>query len=188
MTIWELRANEDYNDAFMIGFNDKICYEKGIDFEFIQTDPFIRKIKIEQYSKGFADIMNYMGIGGSCIVNSKVKTLIEKNFSHLSFQFLPCYSKQFPNIEMWILKVCEYHDFFDINNGVCRTGENLKGEKVIMFIKKYAFLEEAFRYDLFKLILSGQRSPYNLFVSDRFKTIMEENGVTGLNLKAVYTI
>ena len=82
----------------------------------------------------------------------------------------------------------EYHDVLDIPNCVYRTMKNLKGEEVVGNIRKYAFKKEAFGLDMFKVYRNGYKNGIWLYVSDHFKQVMEENGITGLVLKEVYTI
>ena len=188
MTIWKLSVNEEYNNAFLIDENGDRIYEKGAYFKSIQKSPHSRNIRIEEKKKGFPDIMNYWVTCGTCIVSKKAKTVIEKNFGDLSIQFFPCCCKQYPDVEMWILNVCEYHDVLDLNNASYVTGKNFNNEDVIMSIKKWAFSKEAFSLDMFKIILNNKKDYIYLFVSDRFKTVMEENGVTGLALEKVYSI
>ena len=79
--------------------------------------------------------MNYRVTCGTCIVSKKAKTVIEKYFGDLSIQFIPCHCEQYPNIEMWILNVCEYHDVLDLNKSLYMTGKNFDDEDVIVSIK-----------------------------------------------------
>ena len=188
MTIWNILANDDYNNAFLIDENGKQRYENGYDLMNIQIEPFVRELKIEIRKNGFSDIMNYWGFGGTVIVSSKVKKLIETHFADISIQFLPCHCKQFPSAELWILNVLDYHDVLDISKCDYKYSHNITGEEVIRSIKKYSFIEKAFEYDMFKVCLPNRKLVTSLFVSDRFKAIMKENGVTGLNLKPVYSI
>ena len=82
MNIWELWANDDYNNAFLIDEKGNQRYEKGQDFKEIKPEPFTRELNIEIRKKGFPDIMNYWGIQGSCIVSAKVKRIIETCFEN----------------------------------------------------------------------------------------------------------
>lgn len=90
--------------------------------------------------------------------------------------------------EPWLLNVCEYHDVLDLNKSICRTTHNLQGEEVIRSVKKYALKKEAFDLDIFKIYLRDSKYTTSLFVSDRFKNLMEENNVTGLALEKIYSI
>lgn len=188
MNIWELRGNEGYNYAFLKDSDGKVCHEDGRYFLEIQNEPHIRDIMIKPQNKGFSDIMSYLGTSGSCIVSKKLKLLLEKYYGNLAIQFFPCRCEQFPDVKMWILNVCEYHDVLDIEKSVYRKGKNRQGESVIVTINKYAFTKQAFDLDIFKIYINNNKRTVHLFVSDRFKTIMEENGVTGLALKKVYSI
>lgn len=185
MTIWELTVEFGYNIAVLIDENDNMRYENSY---YDKDKLYVRKIKIEETLKGFSDIMNYSGIGGAFIVNSKFKSILESNFCNLSMQFYPCYCEQYSNIQMWVLNICEYHDVLDIPNCIYRKGHDCNGNEIIMTIKKYAFKTDAFKLDIFKIYQNGKENSFHLYVSDRFKAIMEENGVTGLNLKSVYSI
>ena len=132
--------------------------------------------------------MNYWGVSGSCIVSTRLKALLVREFGNLNIQFIPCISKQFPNVEMWILNVCEYHDVLDLKNIVYQKGYNLKGEEIIKNIERLVFKKEAFKLDMFKIIKNGTKRSIRLYVSDHFKAIMDENGITGLALEKVYSI
>ena len=188
MNIYNVIVNEDYNNAFLIDQNGKQCFDKNSDYMAINDSPPIRKLKIEVKEKGFPDIMNYWGTSGACIVNAKTKALIEYFLGSLSIQFFPCYCSQFPKLDLWILNVCEYHDVLDVNNCVCRKMHNFEGKEVIRSIKKYAFKKEAFDLDMFKIYINDKKNNLALFVSDKFKKIMEENNITGLALEKVYSI
>lgn len=188
MTIWELGVNEDYSNAFLNGEDGRQMFENGLFFLEHRPDPHTRLIRLAVSKKGFSDIMNYWGTSGSCIVSAKAKAVIEKYFGHLAIQFFSCYNGDFPDLEMWILSVTEYHDVLDIPNCVYRTMKNLKGEEVVGNIRKYAFKKEAFGLDMFKVYRNGYKNGIWLYVSDHFKQVMEENGITGLVLKEVYTI
>lgn len=188
MTIWELIPNEGYNNAILVDDEGNQCHDSGYDYLEKQNDPAVREIKIEKHRKGFPDIMNYWGVPGTCIVNNRTKELIERNFGDLAIQFFPCQCKQFPDIEMWVLNVYEYHDVFDVDNSVFQTLINHKGEKKICYINKFAFTNEAFDLDLFKIYIDGYKNNIRLYVSDHFKTFMEETEVTGLAFKKVYSV
>lgn len=188
MTIWELEVNENYNEAFLIDAEGRQIFENTASYEEMQNSPDARLIRIELGKNGFPDIMNYWVTCGTFIVCSKVKDLIEKHFTNLSVQFFPCICKQYPDVEMWAINVYEYQNVLDISKCECRYSHNIAGEEVINSIKKYSFIEKAFEYDIFKVCLPNRKLVTSLFVSDRFKAIMEENGVTGLNLKPVYSI
>ena len=188
MNIWKVIANEGYNNAFLIDSTGKQRFDKDSDYMDIVDSLPLRTLKIETTEKGFPDIMNYWGTSGTFIVSAKTKALIESFFGGLSIQFFPCYCSQYPKLDLWILNVCEYHDVLDVDNCVCRKMHNYEGKEVIRSVKKYAFKKEAFDLDIFKIILSAQKDTISLFVSDRFKRIMEENNVTGLALEKVYSI
>lgn len=188
MNIWKLSVNEDFNDAFLINESGKQCFEKDSFFKEIQDSPQIRNLDIRMKSMGFPDVMNYWGTGGTCIVNSEVRDLIMSYFGDLSIQFVPCRCDKFTDMEMWLLNVCEYHDVLDVKKSICRKIRNFEGKEVISSVKKYVFRKEAFDFDIFKIYLSNRKYTTYLFVSDRFKNIMEQNNITGLNLIKVYEL
>ena len=188
MNIWRIIKNEGYNNAVLVNENGRQCFDKSSDYMEINDAPPLRTIKIEVTDKGIPDIMNYWGTSGTFIVNSKMKSLLETFFGTLSIQFLPCHCSQYPNLDLWILNVCEYHDVLDVRNSVCDRIHNLQGKEVIKSVDKYAFIKEAFDLDIFKIYLDDRKYTTHLFVSDRFKDIMENNGVTGLALEKVYTL
>ena len=189
MNIWKVIANEGYNNAYLTDNNGVQHFDPVSDFKEINDSPPTRLLKIEVTDKGFPDIMNYWGMNGTIIVNSKVKNLIQEYYRELAIQFLPCVCNQFKEHEkeLWLLNVCEYHDVLDLNKSVCKKNHNLQGKEVIRSVKKYAFKEDAFNLDIFKIYLGSFKHTTCLFVSDRFKKIMEENNVTGLAHERVYT-
>ena len=190
MNIWKVIANEGYNNAYLIDTNGKQCFDPVSDFKEINDDPPTRLLKIEVTDKGNHDIMNYWGMNGTAIVNSKVKNLMQEYYGELAIRFLPCICSQFKEkeTELWLLNVCEYHDVLDLNKSICKKTHNLQGEEVIRSVKKYEFKREGFDLDLFNIYLEERKYTTYLFVSDRFKRLMEENNVTGLALEKVYSI
>lgn len=190
MNIWKVIANEGYNNAYLTDSNGIQRFDPASDFKEINDNPPTRLLKIEVTDKGFPDIMNYWGMNGTIIVNSKVKKLIQDHYGYLAIQFLPCSCNCFNDCktELWLLNVCEYHDVLDLNKSICKRSHNLQGVEVIRSVKKYSFKIEVFDLDIFKIYLDGLKHTTCLFISDRFKEIMEENNVTGLALEKVYSI
>ena len=188
MNIWKIIKNEGYNNAYLIDQNGKQHFDPASDFKEIKDDPSTRLLKIEMTDKGYPDIMNYWGTFGTVIVNSKVKALIERYYGTLQTQFLPCICSNSQDTQLWIWNVCEYHDVLDIENSICDRIINLQGKEAIKSVDKYVFKKEAFDLDLFKIYLEERKYTTYLFVSDRFKQLMEENNVTGLALEKVYSI
>lgn len=186
MIIWKKIVNEGYNNAFLINDDGKQIFEKPADFMDYQDNPHIRRIRIEVAGNGFPDVMNYWGTNGSCIVNEKARNIIENNFSNQNIQFFPCFSLQYPDMKFWILNAYNYQDILDVSRSEYDTLINRKGVEVIRSVDKYAFTRKAFEHDIFKLYLSGQKRETHLFISDRFKQIIKDNGVTGLAYKKVY--
>lgn len=188
MNIWKIIKNEGYNNAFLSDSAGKQHFDSPLDFKEIKNNPPTRLLKIEMTDKGFPDIMNYWGISGTVIVNSKVKALIERYYGTLQTQFLPCICSNSQDTELWIWNVCEYHDVLDVQKSICDRIINLQGKEAIKSVDKYVFKKEAFDLDFFKIYLEERKYNTYLFVSDRFKKIMEENNVTGLALEKVYSI
>lgn len=122
MNIWKVIANEGYNNAYLTDNNGVQLFDPASDFKEINDSPPTRLLKIEVTDKGFPDIMNYWGMNGTIIVNSKVKNLIQEYYGELAIQFLPCICNQFKEheMELWLLNVCEYHDVLDLNKSVCK--------------------------------------------------------------------
>lgn len=187
MNIWKIKKNEGYNNAFLVDSNGKQCFDKMSDFMDINASPQLRTLRIDIAEKGFSDIVNYWGTNGTIIVNSKVKNLIEQYYGALSIQFFPCICSNYPDLQLWIWNVCEYHNMLDVKSSICDRIINLQGKEVIKSVKKYVFWEEAFNLDFFKIYLEERKYTTYLFVSDRFKKIMEDNNVTGLTLEKVYS-
>lgn len=187
MNIWKIIKNEGYNNAFLVDSSGKQRFDKAADYMSINEHPPLRILKIESTERGFPDIMNYWGINGAVIINSKVKNLIERYYGALSIQFFPCICSNYPDLQLWIWNVCEYHDLLDLDNCICDRIHNLQGNVVVKSVQKYAFIGEAFSMDFFKIYLEERRYTTHLFVSDNFKRIMDENRITGLALEKVYT-
>lgn len=188
MNIWEMSVNKDFNSAFLVNESGKQCFDRDPCYIGIQGSSLTRELKIEVANKGFPDIMNYWGTSGTYVVNSKVRELIETYYGGLKIQFLPCRCDRSPDMELWLLNVCEYHDVLDIPNCTYLTRHDPEGKEIIISIDKYAFKKDAFEFDMFKIILNDRRNSLRLFVSDRFKAIMEEHEVTGLELEKMYSI
>ena len=188
MNIWKIIKNEGYNNAFLIDSNGKQCFDKPSDFMDISDSPPLRTLRIEVTEKGFPDIINYWGTNGTLIVNSKVKALIECYYGTLHTQFMPCICSNSQDTELWIWNVCEYHDVLDAKKSICDRIINLQGKEVIKSVDKYVFKKEAFDLDFFKIYLEERKYNTYLFVTDKFKQLMEENNVTGLALEKVYSI
>ena len=89
----------------------------------------------------------------------------------------------YPNIDLWILNVCEYHNVLDMNNSIFRKTINLHNIEVIRSVKKYVFMNLAFDLDLFKIYLGNRKYATYLFISDRFKALMEDNNINRLNVR-----
>ena len=89
-------------------------------------------------------------------------------------------------MNFWILNAYKYQDLLDVKKSKYDTLINLKGEKVIRSVDKYVFTKEVYEHDIFKLFISGQKRETHLFLSDRFKQVMQENEVTGLAYKKIY--
>ncbi len=188
MNIWKVIANEGYNNAFLIDENGKQRFDKPADYMEITDSPPVRMLRIETTDKGYPDIMNYWGVNGTKIVSTRMRALLERYYGHLSIQFLPCRCVNDPDMTLWILNACEYHDVLDVEKSICDRIHNLQGKEVIRSVDKYAFRKEAFDLDIFKIYLEDRKYTTYLFVSDRFKSIMEENGITGLVLEKVYSV
>ena len=186
MIVWKRMVNEGYNNAFLINENGKQIFERPADFMDYQINPHIRNIRIEVGKNGFPDVMNYWGVNGTFIVNEKAKSVLEKNFSNQKIQFFHCHCSQYPEMNFWILNAYNYQDLLDVKKSKYDTLINLKGEEVIRSVDKYVFTKEVYEHDIFKLFISGQKRETHLFLSDRFKQVMQENGVTGLAYKKVY--
>ena len=75
MNIWKVIANEGYNNAYLTDNNGVQHFDPVSDFKEINDSPPTRLLKIEVTDKGFPDIMNYWGMNGTIIVNSKLSSL-----------------------------------------------------------------------------------------------------------------
>ena len=186
MIIWKRIVNEEYNNAFLINENDKQIFERPADFMDYQIYPHIRSIRIEVGKNGFSDVMNYWGVNGTFIVNEKAKSVLEQYFFCQKIQFFACHCSQYPEMNFWILNAYNYQDVLDVEKSKYDTLINLKGEEVIRSVDKYVFTKDANEHDIFKLFISGHKRETYLFLSDRFKQVMQENGVTGLAYKKIY--
>ena len=186
MIVWKRIVNEGYNNAFLINENGKQIFERPADFMDYQINPHIRNIRIEVGKNRFPDVINYWGVNGTFIVTEKAKSVLEKNFSNQMIQFFHCHCSKYPEMNFWILNAYNYQDLLDVKKSKYDTLINLKGEKVIRSVDKYVFTKEVYEHDIFKLFISGQKRETHLFLSDRFKQVMQENEVTGLAYKKIY--
>ena len=84
--------------------------------------------------------------------------------------------------EYYGINVTAVLDVIDYSKSEYRT---FSDGKRIMAFKKYAFLQqpELIKHDIFKIIDEPTRRS---FVSDKFKNMIEENGLTGFKFKLVW--
>lgn len=187
MNIWRISGNSNYKSCILIDNNNKQIYDPAFYFKEKQEDlSFKRKIKFIDIDCSFADISNYFGTSGTFVINDKTKKIFETHFNHI--QFFPLICDQYPEKTFWLLNVYNYHDVLDISHCKYDTILNRKGNRVITHIDSYAFKNEVLNLDIFKIILNGKKYTIDLFVTDTFKDIMEQNNITGLRLKKVYEI
>lgn len=187
MTIWEVIDNNDYRDFTLVNDNNEYITDIATHFEEKQKNTsFIRKIQTLDNDLPFGDIMNYISINGTCVVNEKTKKILETNFQEI--QFFNAICPKYPEEKFFILNVLNYKDVLDINKSKYTTGISRYGELKIGTIKSYAFKEEVRNLDIFKIIVNGKKRINHLFVTDTFKNIMEQNKITGLSLRKVYEI
>ena len=187
MTIWRLTVNEEFDNAFLIRGEKRNAFEANSVFCGIQPDPETRTIRLESGRNGFPDIMNYWGAVGSCgfIVSEKMKDLLENSFAGVTMQFIPCVCEGFPDKKVWIWNACEFHDLLDVEHSEYDTIVDLKGNTVIRKVEKYAFKPEAAKHDMFKIYLNGRPNSSPLFFTERFKDVMEQNGIKGFAYEKV---
>ena len=186
MEIWEVRTEEIYKSCILINDDGKQISDSNIYFYKEQKDlSFERKIRFIGGGK-IADISYYCGLSGTFVVNDRTKILFESNFN--SIQFFPLICENYQKKKFWLLNIFNYQDVLDIAHCKYNTIRNIKGEMSICHIESYAFLDSAYDLDIFKIIVNGVKRFNTLFVTDKFKKIIEENNITGLNLKKVYEI
>ena len=81
------------------------------DFKEINDCPCTRFLKIDLTDKGFPDIMNYWGMNGTSIVNSKVKKLMQEYYGELAMLLVSKYSfytsNHFVIVHRNILYMCD---------------------------------------------------------------------------------
>lgn len=156
MTIWEVIDNNDYRDFTLINDNNEYITDIATHFEEKQKNTsFIRKIQTLDNDLPFGDIMNYISINGTCVVNEKTKKILETNFQEI--QFFNAICPKYPEEKFFILNVLNYKDVLDINKSKYTTGISRYGELKIGTIKSYAFKEEVRNLDIFKIIVNGKK-------------------------------
>ncbi len=188
MIIWEVINNNDYKNFCLVNNNNEYVTDILSQFESKQEDlSFIRTIRtLKDDNNPLGDIMNCSSMRGTFLVNEKTKEILQTNFKGIQFFNTICY--EYPQEKFFILNAFNYHNILDINKCKYKTGISRYGEIQIGFIKSYAFKEEVCNLDIFKIIVNGiKRSDY-LFVTDKFKNVIEQNNITGLRLRKVYEI
>ena len=188
MTIWKVMCNNDYRNFCLVNSNNEYVTDILSHFEEKQEEPYfsrtIRTLKDDNNPLG--DIMNYSSMSGTFLVNERTKKVLEKHFNEIQFFNTIC--PEYPEEKFFILNVLNYKDVLDINKSKYKTGISRYGELKIGTIKSYAFKEEVRNLDIFKIIVNGVKRADYLFVTDKFKKIIEENNITGLSLRKVYEI
>lgn len=185
MIIWKVMTEEIYKSCIFVNDEWKQISDSNTYFLEEQKDfSFERKVKFVGTGK-IADISYYCGISGTFVVNDRTRILFESNFKNIQFFPLVCesYKKKF-----WLLNAFNYQDVLDIAHCKYDTIRNIKGQMAICHIEFYAFLDSVCDSDIFKLVVDGVKRFNMLFVTDKFKKIIEENNITGLNLQKVYEI
>ncbi len=182
MTIWEVGWNNDFKRVILVDSHERIA-----DFKEKQEDTsFIRTIKTLDADMPLGDIMNYISMSGTFVLNEKTKIILENNFEGIQFFNTIC--PEFPQEKFFILNTFNYKDILDLNKSKYTSGIDRYGKKAIGYFKSYAFKEEARNLDIFKIIVNGQKRINHLFVTDTFRNVMEQNNITGLRLRKVYEI
>ncbi len=186
MTIWEVMCNYDLKNFTLINSNNEYVTDIATHFIEKQNDTsFIRKIQTLD-DKPLGDIMNYISISGTFLINEKTKKILEKHFNEIQFFNTIC--PEYPEEKIFLLNTFNFQDILDVNKCKYTSVKSKYGELKIGTIKSYAFKEEARNLDIFKIIVNGQKRINHLFVTDTFKDIMEQNNITSLRLRKVYEI
>ncbi len=186
MTIWKVMSEENYKSCVLINDEEKQISDSNTYFSEEQKDlSFERKVRFVGKGK-IADISYYCGISGTFVVNDRTKILFESNFKNI--QFFPLICENYKKKKFWLLNVFNYQNALDIAHCKYDTIRNIKGQMAICHIESYAFLDSVCNLDIFKIIVNGVKRFNILFVTDKFKKIIEENNITGLNLKKVYEL
>lgn len=185
MNIWEVGWNNDFKRVILVNSHNERIADNIIYFKEKQEDTsFIRTIKTLDADMPLGDIMNYISMSGTFVLNEKTKIILEKHFNEIQFFNTIC--PEYPEEKFFLLNTFNFQNILDVNKCKYTTVKSKYGELKIGTIKSYAFKEEARNLDIFKIIVNGKKRINHLFVTDTFKDIMEQNNITGLRLKKVY--
>ena len=186
MTIWEVIDNDDYRDFCLMNSNHPYITDSSAYFKEKQEDTsFVRTIRTLN-NNPLADIMNYCSISGTFLVNQKAKKVLQENFEGI--QFFDTICAEYLEEKFFLLNVFNYQDVLDMSRSEYKSGKNRYGKFAVGYITSYVFQKEAFELDIFKIIVNGQKRTNHLFVTDKFKRVIEENHLTGLCLRKVYEL
>lgn len=189
MTIWEVIPNNEYRNFCLINENHQWVTDFIIHFEGKQENTsFVRTIcTLEGDNHPLGDIMNYSSMRGTFLVNQKAKKVLQENFDGIQFFDTVC--AEYPEEKFFLLNIFNYQDdVLDTSRSEYKSVKNRYGEFTIGHITSYVFQEKAFELDMFKIVVNGRKYTRNLFVSDKFKRVIEENHLTGLCLRKVYEL
>lgn len=130
----------------------------------------------------YADIYSFADIKGTFAINKQTKEILEKNVT-INVEYLPITSNE-SDEEIYIVHILSAADVLDLKNCKCRYICN----NYIYEIKKYSFKPEVKEYSIFKCIKQGVIDTVNIYCTDTFKDIIDENNITGFLFEKIYEI
>lgn len=143
-------------------------------------DDWIPPVIEYEINKPQTDIIKLWGYSSGFIINDKSMNILKKY--NLNLQFLP--------VELFVKNNTKYYWIHILSNIEGLDTINSKTRKIydkyIVEIYEYVFNENIVGHDVFKLILNGHVSATQIFVTDKFKKIIEENNITGLKFEKIY--
>jgi hypothetical protein len=168
MKIYRIRLNVDKGFAYL--------ESEGFDFEMrrqiymgekintISNEKFIVKTKKGKYP-------DFMGSSSIPFISDKFKKVIENHSEINNINFLPT---KIEKENYWLLNIIGYLDCFDKEKSTFSTFDNGEPDE----IQNIVFFEENIpSFSIFKI----KESPINIFITDEFKKVIEENHISGVS-------
>lgn len=136
----------------------------GMKVNSISNEKFIVKSKSGKYP-------DLMGSSSIPFISDKFKKIIEEHSDLKNFHFIPV---KIEKENYWLLNIIGFLDCFNKEKSTFSTFDNGEPDE----IQKIVFKNENIQpFSIFKINVS----PINIFITDKFKKIIEENHVTGIH-------
>ena len=179
MNIWKIWTEGDHKAFIRIDEHGNETHETRYDYLDRCPKPEKRILKEVDASKTLADYMIYFSGNGTAVLSNRAKEILELNFSNEKIQFFPATCDTLIGEKLWIINVYDYVDVLDIENCEYTTMKNRKGETIIANIRKYSFKPEVFDHKVFKIYENGMKNRFDVFATDDYIKVLDENSLTG---------